>query len=92
MIDTNLRQDNRQYELYSFGVTISLTKYEKNLLALLCEHKGIEISSYDIFNHVWENETEFNATSVRTLVKKLRKKLPSDIIQNSYGGFYKLNK
>jgi DNA-binding response OmpR family regulator len=91
-IDSNTRWDSNKKELYSFGENISLSQYEKELLALLCEYKGIDISSYDIFEEVWGSETkEYSKDSVRTLIKKLRKKLPEDILKNSYGGFYKLS-
>lgn len=71
---------------------IKLSKSENQLLSLLCEYKNIEISSSDIFVHIWNDfEKDFSSSSVRTLVKKLRKKLPDGILANIYGGFYKLN-
>ena len=70
---------------------IKLSKSESKLLNLLCENKNKEIDSYDIFLYVWNDfEKEFSADSVRTLVKKLRKKLPDGILKNVYGGFYKI--
>ena len=44
----------------------------------------------DILNKIWEDDTA-SEQSVRTLIKKLRKKLPQSTIENVYGGGYKLN-
>jgi DNA-binding response OmpR family regulator len=70
---------------------IKLSKSENTLLLLLCKHKNQEIDSFDIFTSVWNDfDKEYSAYSVRTLVKKLRKKLPDGILENIYGGFYRL--
>lgn len=77
---------------YDNDEIIKLSKSESRLLELLCIERNRDISSYDIFVHVWDDfEKEFSTDSVRTLVKKLRKKLPDGILENIYGGFYKLN-
>jgi len=90
-IDTNTRWDENNKELYSFGELVALSQFEKRLLSLLCGYKGCEVSSQDIFYHVWQEfANEFSMDSVRTLVKKLRQKLPEGAIENSYGGYYKL--
>ena len=90
-IDANTRWDSDKHELYSFGELIVLSHYEKELLLLFIEHKSIEISSYDIFEEIWRGEGKvFSEASVRTLMKKLRKKLPQNSIKNIYGGYYKL--
>lgn len=73
------------------GETVKLTHYESALLLYLCERKNITISSHDIFTALWNDlDKEYSAESVRTLVKKLRKKLPEDTLKNIYGGYYKL--
>ncbi len=90
-IDSNTRWDEQTKELYRDGEVIVLTQFEKRLLSLLCGYKNSEVSSHDIFFHVWRDfETEYNESSVRTLVKKLRKKLPEGTLLNSYGGYYRL--
>ena len=90
-IDSNTRWDEQTSELYSYGELIGLSQLEKRLISLLCGYKNREVSSFDIYFHVWQDfATEFSEDSVRTLVKKLRKKLPENSLTNSYGGFYKL--
>ena len=90
-IGNNTRWDERTRELYRYGETVNISQLEKRLLSLLCGYKNREVSSQDIFVHVWQDfDSEFSTDSVRTLVKKLRKKLPENSLTNSYGGFYKL--
>jgi len=83
---------NRVKNEYIFdNEVIKLNKSENILLQLLCEYKNKEIDSFDIFTSVWNDfDKEYSADSVRTLVKKLRKKLPDGILENIYGGFYRL--
>ncbi len=70
---------------------IKLTKYETLLLEFFIENKNIQLNIEDIYNGVWDNlDIEYNPANVRTLVKKLRKKLPEDTIETFYGGGYKL--
>lgn len=90
-IDANTRWDHQTNELYRYGEVVGLSQYEKRLLSLLCDCKNIEVSSHDIFAHVWSDlDNEYSVDSIRTLVKKLRKKLPDGVLVNGYGGFYKL--
>ena len=91
-IDKDTRWDEQQKVLFRFGEIIEMTQLEKRLLSLLCGYRSQEVSAQDIYHHVWQDfDSEFSMDSVRTLVKKLRKKLPDGVITNSYGGFYKLN-
>lgn len=70
---------------------IACTQSETQLLNLFCQNISKQFSAYDIFLHIWEsNEKNYSATSIRTLIKNLRKKMPKGILINIYGGFYKL--
>jgi len=70
---------------------VYLSKSESDLLTFLCQNQHIALSADDIFLHIWDDfEREFSADSVRTLVKKLRKKLPEGVLKNIYGGYYKI--
>lgn len=92
-IDNDTRWDEKSKELYRYGEVVTLSQLEKRLLTLLCGYRNREVSSKDIYFHVWQDfDSEVSMDSVRTLVKKLRKKLPAGILINSYGGFYKLTR
>ncbi|SFV66763.1 Two-component response regulator yesN [hydrothermal vent metagenome] len=81
----------QNYDYFVDSVLVELSKSETLLLHLLCKHTNRELGSYDIFVYVWNDfDKEFSKDSVRTLVKKLRQKLPPGILKNTYGGFYRL--
>ncbi|MDF1879367.1 response regulator [Sulfurimonas sp. SAG-AH-194-C20] len=89
--------ENASYDMktqvYSYNLeSVKLTNYENKLLKYLCERKNMKANCYDIFVYLWDDlEKEYSADSIRTLVKNLRKKLPDNILENIYGGFYRLN-
>ncbi|WP_421716282.1 response regulator transcription factor [Arcobacter arenosus] len=70
---------------------IDLTRNERILFELLLNNKNEIINPNEISKYVWDNETEINDASIRNLVKRLRKKLPVDIIQSIYGSGYILS-
>jgi len=91
MLGDNIKFDLEKSIYYVGDEALHLSKSETKLLELLSEYPNSDISSYDIFVHVWDDfEKEFSSDSVRALVKKLRKKLPDGILRNIYGGFYRL--
>lgn len=75
-------------ETFYRGVKIKLTKKENAFLRLLVAQLGSVISFVQAIEYVWE-ESGATENSVRTLVWRLRNKLPSDIIKNASGiGYY----
>lgn len=70
---------------------IDLTKNERVLFELLLENKNEIISPTIISKYVWDNGSLINDASIRNLVKRVRKKLPIDIIQSIYGSGYILS-
>ncbi len=71
---------------------IFLTRRESKLFELLIEKKGEFCSDDDILFFVWGDDFDKSITksSVRTLIKNLRKKLPNGLIENQYGVGYKI--
>lgn len=59
-----------------------LTKKEANILKTLLAHKGQVTSHEEIINAVWGYEDEATDESLRTHIKKLRKILGKESIQN----------
>jgi len=78
-------------ELINNEQPIKLTKNEALLLESLISKPNTLFSSHELFNAVWDYEKEYSLDSIRTLVKKLRKKLPPDTIENIYGAGYKVH-
>ena len=70
---------------------IKLTKKENAFIRLLVAQLGQVVNFDQAINYVWENDGA-TENSVRTLVWRLRSKLPTDIIQNSSGEGYFIEK
>jgi len=85
--------DNKSKTLFCADESIVLTKRESKLFELLVIRAGVPCSEDEIFFYVWGDEFDRNVTnsSIRTLVKNLRKKIPKDLIKNQYGVGYKIS-
>lgn len=72
---------------------MKLTKHEILLLELLSSKKDRIFTSDEISIHLWNDvdDSESSATKIKDIIKRLRKKLPKDSIENIYGAGYKLN-
>jgi DNA-binding response OmpR family regulator len=66
-LDTHEVLKNRQ--------KINLTRKEFLLLALLCKNQGNVVSRADIFEHVWDSESDPFSNSLETHILNLRKKI-----------------
>ena len=87
----NAKFDMANNEYYFDDEEVKLSKSECQLLKLLIKSRNRDVSSFDIFVEIWDDlDREYSSESVRTLIKKLRKKLPDGVLENIYGGFYKL--
>ncbi len=81
--------DSKKHILLSDGLPVELTKYELILLQLFIE-KSEQICSHEEILYYFDNyQIEMSEKSIRNLVSKLRKKLPSSFISNIYGMGYK---
>jgi len=75
-------------ETFYNNTKIKLTKKENAFIRLLVSQLGLVVSFDQAINYVWEEEGA-TENSVRTLVWRLRNKLPIDIILNASGmGYY----
>ncbi len=92
LLPYNCSWDNRSQTLYHNGEQISLTKRERSFFSLLMKKQGVPCGEDEIIINVWSDRYDDNITntSIRTLVKNLRKKVPSDLVKNQYGVGYKL--
>ena len=78
--------------LFHKDEVISLTRRESKLFELLIQKKGKFCSDDEILYYVWSDdfESSVSKSSIRTLIKNLRRKLPDGLIENQYGVGYKL--
>jgi DNA-binding response OmpR family regulator len=89
----NCSWNSNSKTLFHKDKNIFLTKKEQKLFELLVEKNGTPCSVDEIFFHVWEDDFDKTVTnaSIRTLIKNLRKKIPTGLIENVYGVGYKIN-
>ncbi|HHD81848.1 MAG TPA: response regulator transcription factor [Campylobacterales bacterium] len=85
--------DPKSKTLFHKEESVFLTKRETKLFELLVEKAGVPCSDDEIFFYVWGDEFDkvITNSSIRTLIKNLRKKIPADLIKNQYGVGYKIN-
>lgn len=75
-------------ETFYKGEKIKLTKKENAFIRLLVAQLGSVVDFEQAINYVWETKGATD-NSVRTLVWRLRNKLPTDVIKNASGiGYY----
>ncbi len=57
------------------GVALELTAREFDLLALLAQHAGRVVSRYEIFDAVWDGETDLRSNAIDVHIANLRAKI-----------------
>lgn len=67
------------------GLKIYLTNNEQKFIELHLKNHLINFSLEEVFNHIYYDEPhkEFSADAIKGLVKRLRKKLPTDLLKYS---------
>ena len=77
--------------LYSNAEHIVLKERESMLMELLCSNITQAFSNEEIFHYLYaKSDKEYSEYSITSLIKRLRSKLPKNIIQNEYGSGYKI--
>jgi len=84
--------DNESDALWGSGGEIKLRKMERSLLKLLFSKPNHCFSAKEIFEHLHDGkeQKEFSIHAITSLMKRIRVKLPDDIIHNIYGSGYKV--
>ena len=77
--------------LYANKEHIVLKERESMLMELLCSNVNKAFSNEEIFHHLYtKNDKEYSEYAITSLIKRLRSKLPTNIIYNEYGSGYKI--
>ena len=88
-IQDELYWDQDREKLIAEGQEIFLTRKERELLILLFANVNSVVTSEDIIYELWYDYDNSKITSLKTLVKTLRKKLPHNFVKNVFGIGYK---
>lgn len=94
--DYILLTDNFSYksvaqEIYHNNILVKTTKKEKELLDFFFKNQNKFVTYLEITQHIWNETNQERVESIKNILKKLRRKLPSGLIENIYGVGYKLN-
>lgn len=87
----NISWDVKNATLYHFNNTISLSAKERSVFKLLVSNPQKIFTYSDISAHAWAYDKDGSVDAIKTILKKLRKKLPDNCIENIFGVGYKLN-
>lgn len=85
----NLFFDSLKKNLIKNNESIILTLKEAELLDLLCKNRKQVVSYTQIENTIWHDDV-MSGNALRLVIKKLRKKLPSNALENIPKVGYKL--
>jgi len=79
--------------LFLDGTKVELSENELKLLHLLIKNKNQSFSAIEIFNHIHyeEPDKKFSIDSIKSLIKRLRKKTPEGFISNTQQLGYSAN-
>ncbi|AXX92491.1 hypothetical protein CPU12_09365 [Malaciobacter molluscorum LMG 25693] len=90
----NFVWDKENKTLTKQGKVVKLSSSEVILLNLLINNPFITFSNEDIYNTIYSDkfDKELSIDSIKSLIKRIRKKIPTDFIKNIYGEGYRINK
>ena len=88
ILDEKLYFNKNDKKLFLNNIEIELTKNERNLLILLINNKSNKVSHSQIEDYIYDRVSK-SSDAIRSLVKRLRRKITKDIIFNSLDeGYY----
>ncbi len=90
-LDDAYRWEFGSKKLMHFKDEISLTPKERMFLDLLCTNHTQVVTYEQISEHVWGYDEVGSLDSIKSMLRKLRKKLPKDFIKNVFATGYKIN-
>ena len=90
-LGSDIYWDKVENRLYLNAEHIVLKERESMLMELLCSNLNSAFTNENIFHHLYANsDKEYSEYAITSLIKRLRSKLPKNIIQNEYGSGYKI--
>ncbi len=90
-LGSDIYWDKIENRLYSNAKHVVLKERESMLMGLLCSNVNSAFANEKIFHHLYaKSDKEYSEYAITSLIKRLRSKLPKNIIQNEYGSGYKI--
>jgi DNA-binding response OmpR family regulator len=77
-------------QLFKNDLEIILQEGEKRLLEILIRYINTNVSNETLYQYIFSDEPqkEYSSHAITSLVKRVRKKLPDNIIRTNYGNGY----
>jgi len=89
IIDKNIKLNYENRELIINDNSIKLTKKETIFFKLLAQNS---IVSYEMmYDYLWDNSKSPTTDAIKSFIKKIKKKLPINLIKNQHGMGYFLD-
>ncbi len=87
-----LHWDKNNNTLFFNQKEVKLVKNEQEIMKLLLSKPNYTFSPQEIFDYLWhrDEKKEFSNSAITSLMKRLRIKLPEDVVLNIYGAGYKI--
>ena len=80
-----LRLDAGSSRVTLDGAPVKLTAHEYRLLAYLMHHHGRVVSRTELIEHLYDQDFDRDSNTIEVFVGRLRKKIPSDMIETVRG-------
>lgn len=85
-----LALDTRTSRVTLDGQAVVLTSHEFKVLAYLLHHPGAVVSRTELTEHIYAQDFDRDSNTIEVFVGRLRKKLPSGLIETVRGQGYRL--
>jgi two-component system OmpR family response regulator len=82
--------DTRSGRVSCHGQAITLTSHEHKVLAYLMHRPGQIVSRTELTEHIYAQDFDRDSNTIEVFVGRLRKKLPTDVIETVRGQGYRL--
>lgn len=83
--------DLRHGKIIAKDYDIELAPLEWRVISLLAQEKGMAVPSHRLIDHVYGINSDKSANALEALIKRLRRKLPGDVIRTRRGVGYMLS-
>lgn len=86
-----VRLDTRSGRVTVDGVPVVLTSHEFKVLSYLMHHQGEIVSRTTLIEHIYAQDFDRDSNTIEVFVGRLRKKIPSELIETIRGLGYRLS-
>jgi two-component system, OmpR family, response regulator len=86
-----VRLDTKTSRVTVSGAPVKLTSHEYRLLSYFMHHQDRVISRTELTEHLYDQDFDRDSNTIEVFVGRLRKKLPSDMIETVRGLGYRLS-